>query len=314
VESDVPPAALHVLLKSGVPAFHFEPAEFAPLSQAHPDLELVFHTSRRELRKALPEAECVDTWSFDAAWYAEAPKLRAVFTPAAGKDWVAEDPAGRVPTRYGTFHGAMIAESMLGLMLHFNRFIPDMLEMESRREWNTGYQSPGRLLRSQRAVIVGYGSIGRECARVLAALGATVTGCRRSGPHGRDAETGATVIPPGELPEALASADHVVLVLPGGEETRGFMSRALLSNLKRGAHLYNFGRGNSIGGDDLLWALDQGLLAGAGLDVTEPEPLPEDSPLWTRKEVFVMPHSSCVFDEYRALHVAELSRWLSESP
>lgn len=309
----MPAAALHVLLKSGVPAFHFESADFAALRAAHPDLALVFHASRRALREALPEAEWVDTWSFDAEWYAEAPKLRAVFTPAAGRDWVAGDPSGRVPTRYGTFHGAMIAESMLGLMLHFNRLIPDMLEMESRREWDTGFQSPGRLLRSQRAVIVGYGSIGRECARVLAALGVVVTGCRRSGPHGPDSETGAEVIPPAGLPGALAEADHVVLVLPGGEETRGFMTRALLSAIKPGAYLYNFGRGNSIHEGDLLWALDEGLLAGAGLDVTEPEPLPDDSPLWSRKEVFVMPHSSCVFDEYRALHVAELSRWLSET-
>jgi D-2-hydroxyacid dehydrogenase (NADP+) len=308
----MPTGALHVLLKSGVPAFHFEPADFDSLQDAYPDLQLIFHTSRRVLREALPDATFVDTWSFDADWYAEATRLRAVFTPAAGKDWVAEDPAGRVATRYGTFHGAMIAESLLGLMFHFNRSIPAMLEMESRREWKTGFQSSGKMLRSQRALIIGYGSIGRDCARVLTALGVEVVGCRRSGPHGSDRETGATVVPPSELPGALADADHVVLVLPGGEETRGFMSRERLGSLKRGAHLYNFGRGNSVHSDDLIWALDEGVLAGVGLDVTEPEPLPEDSPLWSRKEVFVMPHSSCVYDEYRALHVAELRDWLAD--
>jgi phosphoglycerate dehydrogenase-like enzyme len=308
----MPARALHILLKSGVPAFHFEAGDFDPLREAHPALELVFHTSRRALRESLPAAEHVDSWSFDAEWYAEAPKLRAVFTPAAGKDWVAEDPAGRVPTHYGTFHGVMIAESLLGLMLYFNRLIPAMLEMQSQREWKTGFQSAGRLLRSQRAVIVGYGNIGRECARLLRSLGVEVVGCRRSGPHGADRETGARVVRPSELPDALATADHVVLILPGGDETRGLMNRELLGSLKRGAFLYNFGRGNSIGEDDLLWALDEGRLAGAGLDVTEPEPLPEDSPLWSRPEVFVMPHSSCVYREYRALHVAELSGWLAE--
>ena len=140
-----------------------------------------------------------------------------------------------------------------------------------------------------------------------------VVGCRRGPATASDAALGVRVVAPAALPTELARADHVVLLLPGGEATAGFLDGEGLAAVKRGAWLYNFGRGTTIREADLLLALDEGILAGAGLDVTEIEPLPTDSKLWSHPGVFVMPHSSCVYDEYRALHVAELlSRW-SES-
>ena len=86
--------------------------------------------------------------------------------------------------------------------------------------------------------------------------------------------------------------------------------RPRLAACKRGAFLYNFGRGTTVDESALIEALDSGALAGAALDVTQAEPLPEDSPLWGRGDVVITPHSSCVFEEYRALHVAELAELL----
>ncbi|MDG2308838.1 MAG: NAD(P)-dependent oxidoreductase [Candidatus Binatia bacterium] len=284
----------------------FEPEDFDPVLAAYPGLEIVHHATPADLKAALPEMELVDTWGFSPRWYERAPKLRAVITPAAGRDWVADDPSGHVPVHPGTFHGPLIAESMLSFMLHFNRRVPQMLENERRREWDRNIQFPSALLRNQHAVIVGYGSIGRHCAKLLTAIGMTVAGCQRTHASGVDAESGARYCSPADLPQELARADHVVLLLPGGDATNGYLSRELLGSVKRGARVYNFGRGTTSLETDLLWALEEGILSGAGLDVTEVEPLPAESPLWEHPAVFVQPHSSCVYDEYRPLHVVEL--------
>ncbi len=284
----------------------FEERDFAPVRAAYPELEIVHHETPQELKAALPHADFVDTWGIRPHWYERAPNLRAVFTPAAGRDWVAVDPSGRVPIHMGTFHGPLIAESMLGFILHFNRRIPQMLENEKHRQWDRNIQFPGALLRNQHAIIVGYGAIGRHCAKLLAAVGMSVAACQRSHLSGTDSESGARYCRPTDLPAEFARADHVVLLLPGGEETRGFLSRELLTHMKPGAYVYNFGRGTTSLEDDLLWALGEGKIAGVGLDVTEAEPLGADSKLWAHPQVFVHPHSSCVYDEYRPLHVEEL--------
>lgn len=302
---------LHFCLASNVRAFHFEAADLDGLHERHPRLEIVQHASPRDLADVLPEVELLTTWFFDAAWYAAAPVLRAVFTPAAGHDWAAADPSGRVPTHYGSFHGAMMAESLLGVMLHFNRRVPALLANERGREWDRNVQVPSAMLRNQRALLIGYGHVGRECAKLLSAIGMQVVGCQRRPVAEVDEASGARLCRPDALSAELALADHVILLLPGGEETRGFFDRERFRAMKPGAHLYNFGRGAAVAEADILWALEQGLLAGVGLDVTEPEPLPAESALWERPEVFVMPHSSCVYDEYQALHVEQLGEWLT---
>lgn len=299
--------SLHVLLKSPNPGFDFEADDFAPLARARDDLDLVFHETQSSFVDGLARADLVDCWQFKREWFDLAPQLRAVFTPAAGKDWVAEDPSGRVRTTFGTFHGPMIAESLLGTMLYFNRMMPMVLAHQKQHKWDSGLQASGRLLANQRALIVGYGSIGKVCAKQLSGLGMEVVGYQRSIEEGNDPETGATYITDRTLMDELGQADHVIVLLPGGEETRGFMNRKKLGAMKPGGILYNFGRGTTTLTDDVLWALDHGPVAGAGLDVTEQEPLPPASPLWDHPKVLVMPHSSCVYQEYTVLHVAELT-------
>ncbi len=299
--------SLHILLKSPNPGFDFEEDDFAPLRSAKPNLDIVFHESQASFIEGLTRADIVDCWQFKPEWFDLAPHLKAVFTPAAGKDWVAEDATGRVRTIFGTFHGPMIAESLLGTMLYFNRMMPRILENQKLHVWDSGLQASGRLLANQRAVIVGYGSIGKVCAKQLAGLGMEVAGYQRKIQEGIDPETGTTYITDRTLMEELGLADHVIVLLPGGDETRGFMTREKLGAMKPGSILYNFGRGTTTLTDDVLWALDHGPVAGAGLDVTEVEPLPATSPLWDHPKVLVMPHSSCVYQEYRAMHVAELT-------
>ncbi|MEF2280142.1 NAD(P)-dependent oxidoreductase [Deinococcus sp. YIM 134068] len=132
-------------------------------------------------------------------------------------------------------------------------------------------------LDGRQVVIWGYGHIGRILEEMLTPFGARVTGIRSRTPQAeRDA--------------ALSGADWVVLLLPSTPETRGLVNADLLARLKPGAWISNQGRGNLIVTADLLAALDSGHLGGAVLDVTDPEPLPEDHPLWSRPNVVITPH------------------------
>ena len=140
----------------------------------------------------------------------------------------------------------------------------------------------------------------------MTGVGMSVSGYQRRHQSGFDPETGVEYINDENLETSLGLADHIIVLLPGGEQTRYFMSRDLLAKIKPGAFFYNFGRGSTIRDSDLLWALDTGIIAGAGIDVTEVEPLPTSSPLWRHRQVILLPHSSCVFEEYQQLHVQEL--------
>ena len=298
---------LAIFLGADDTANDFLPAHFLPFQEVFPDIQLRFFDQEQELIAALPEIEWLDTWHFKSTWYKLAKNLRGIITPAAGKDWVASDPRGIVPTYHGTFHGPMIAETMLGLMLHFSRKMPLMLQRQQNHIWDRNAQQSSRLLGNQRALIIGYGAIGKHCGELLGQMGMEVWGYQRKHASGVDTRTGVHYISDDKLEETLGIADHIVLLLPGGAETEGFMTQAKLRQIKPGACLYNFGRGTTIREQDLLWALNQDIIAYAGIDVTEIEPLPVSSPLWEHPSVVLLPHSSCVFEEYQALHVIELT-------
>ncbi|MFT5210339.1 MAG: D-2-hydroxyacid dehydrogenase (NADP+) [Flavobacterium sp.] len=297
---------LYIYLKSEDSANHFESDDFKEFIEVFPDVELIFLQAEKDLIAALPKIEWLDTWYFQEDWFSLAPKLQAIFTPAAGKDWVHADPSAQVPIHHGTFHGPMIAEVMVGMMLYFNRQMPKMQSLQKRNIWDRNLQGNTAMLCNQKALIVGYGMIGKSCGRMLTSMGMQVFGYQRKYLEGYDVDTNVRYVSDDRLNETLALADHVIMLLPGGHETRHFISKDRLSSMKNTAYLYNFGRGTTISEEDLCWALDGNLVAGAGLDVTEVEPLPLSSELWARDDVLLTPHSSCVFKEYQALHVHEL--------
>ena len=139
-------------------------------------------------------------------------------------------------------------------------------------------------------LILGIGDIGRAFARRVKALGAYVIGMRRregAKPVGVD-EIGTMA----ELDSLLSRADVVVSVLPGTAATMGLFDKARFAAMKKGAYFLNIGRGNAVVTDDLIEAMQEGTLAGAALDVTAPEPLPADHPLWQAPNVYITPHIS----------------------
>ena len=139
-------------------------------------------------------------------------------------------------------------------------------------------------------VVVGFGNIGRAFGRLCKLLGAHVIGIRRhKGAVPAEADEMGTLE---DLPEVLPRADVVASVLPGTPATTHLYDAKLFAAMKPGAWFINCGRGNAVVQDDLRQALLDGHLAGAALDVTDPEPLPADSPLWDTPNLVITPHIS----------------------
>jgi phosphoglycerate dehydrogenase-like enzyme len=173
-----------------------------------------------------------------------------------------------------------------------------------RREWPEAYQEfLGASLRGCTLVVAGYGSIGREVARLAAAFGMRVLACkgnpdeRRQTSGFREPGTGdpeGTIperfVAPGQLADIVPEADFLVSTLPLTESTRGLVDGAVLGRMKPQAFLVNVGRGAVIDEPALLDALRGGRLAGATLDVVTTEPVSKDSELWTVPRLTVTPH------------------------
>lgn len=304
---------LLVHLHSEVDAFAIKPRHLAAIRDAFPGIELTVAEHREEFLRELAGAEWVMTWAFQPAWYGGAPKLRGVFTPAAGHDWVTPDSSGRVRNFYGRFHGRIMRESLLAMMLHFNRRMAGTAAHQREKIWDRELYHGCSALFSQRVVIVGYGAIGSQIAQLLKAFGATVVGVRRAAGNQADPHADA-VVPFTDLPAELPWADHVVLVLPGGADTEGIFTAAHLAAMKPGSYLYNLGRGTCYREDELVAALRHGPLAGAGLDVFDREPLPPDSVLWDLENVIITPHASAISREYIDLYIREWCEVVRQLP
>jgi phosphoglycerate dehydrogenase-like enzyme len=298
---------LLIHLHNTIDAFSLKGRHIEQIRAALPDVRITVADGSNDFMDKLPHADCALVWHFKSAWYEKAPQLKALFTPAAGHDWVAKDPSGRVKTVYGSFHGRIMRESLLSMMLHFNRKIGTSLADQANGTWGRLDYSDCTGLFNQRVVIVGYGSLGQSMAELLKAFGAGVTGVRRTLTADEGDRHVDRIIPFDRLEEELPNADHVVFVLPWGSETDGIFTAQHFSAMKPGAYLYNLGRGNCYREDDLLQALKNGPLAGAGLDVFSEEPLPAASPLWRQPNVLLTPHSSAISREYIDLFIEE---WL----
>lgn len=297
---------LLIHLHNNVDAFSFKQRHLDRLLEALPDVRITVAVDNRDFMARLPDADAVLAWVFKAEWYADARNLKVLFTPAAGHDWVAADPSGRVRTHHGSFHGRIMRESLLSLMLYFNRRIGRSFDDQRNGRWGRLDYSSCVALFSQQVLLVGFGALGRSMAELLKAFGAGVTGVRRSAIGSVADPVADRVIPFERLEDELPRADHVVLLLPGDAETDGIITARHFAAMKPGAYLYNLGRGNCYREEDLLHALQNGPLAGAGLDVFAEEPLPPGSPLWSQPNVLITPHSSAISREYIDLFVQEL--------
>jgi phosphoglycerate dehydrogenase-like enzyme len=208
-------------------------------------------------------------------------------------------------------NAANIAEHVVAMMLAFARQIPLFVRDQDRATWRGWGDAPTFFeLGGQRVLCLGTGDIGQEVARRLAAFGCQVIGASRSG---RALSGFDHCVSFDDLENELGLADHVVSSLPLTESTSQIYSRDRIRATKNGAYFYNVGRGGTVDQDALIEALEQGRLAGAGLDVVEPEPLPAESPLWAMKHVIITGHTSGnspqAMERMAELTVAQLQRY-----
>jgi phosphoglycerate dehydrogenase-like enzyme len=222
---------------------------------------------------------------------------------------VTRDPSGRVRTVHGAFHGKIMAETLIGMMLFWSRRFDLALRDRREKRWNRDQFSTNRRLAGQLAMLVGYGPLARECATRLKALGLRVAGLKRDA--NVDPEPADAVFPMSLFPGVLRDADHVIVTLPSDTGTDRLFDRAAFAAMRPSAYFYNLGRGNAVDEDALVAAVEQGVIAGAFLDVVAREPLPVDSPLWTAPNLELLPHVSAASREYLDLWIDELAPVLS---
>jgi phosphoglycerate dehydrogenase-like enzyme len=266
----------------------------------------------------------------------KAPNLRWIQFHWAGVDHAIEDPILEKPDLVATtLSGAaapQMAEYTLMMLLALGHNLREMIEHQQRKEWPKDRWerfSPKELSEST-VGIVGYGSIGREVARLLSAFGATVLATKRDVMHPEDDGYSPKGLgdPTGELPRRLyppqarvsmlKECDYVVITVPLTSETKGMIGAEEISALKEGAYLVDVSRGEVVDHEALITALRERRLGGVALDVFPEEPLPEDSPLWNFPNVIISPHISGntpYYDERAvALFSENLQRYLAGLP
>jgi phosphoglycerate dehydrogenase-like enzyme len=284
---DANPLRYHHRMKAVLPAIA------RPLLEAHlpPGLDVAWWSSPADAKEMIADAEI--------AWVDMQPtRLTEETLRAAGADlkWVSTIYAGldafpldvlrakdAVLTNGVGINAVAVAEyAVLGVLAAAKRF-DEVVRAQDRGEWLR--DSPGKIeLTDTKALVIGYGAIGRLIGERLSAFGVTVTGVTRSGAGG--------TLTPDAWRARLGDFDWVVLAAPSTDETKAMIGADELSAMKKDAWLINIARGDMIDDEALLAALKGGTIAGAFLDPTNPEPLPTDHPLWTAPNCMISMHLS----------------------
>lgn len=283
-------------------------------------VDLRFAGDEQTTRSEIGAAHVLFGWDFRAKLLREiwpqATRLRWVQWSGAGVDaalfpaFVESDVI--LTNARGVFDRAM-AEYTLGLLLAMAKSFPEIWRDQTRKTWR--YRLSERV-QGQQVLIVGVGSIGREIARMLAAAGLRVSGLGRS--HREHDPDFDLIHARKDLTRVLPTVDYVVVVVPSTKQTRGLIGAQELAAMKPSARLINVARGDIVDEAALCAALQEGVIAGAALDVFATEPLPESSPLWGMPNVIVSPHvSGDYIGHQRAIvdmFVDNLERFLSGRP
>lgn len=265
----------------------------------------------------------------------QAPNLRWVQTHWAGIDRLPETELWSSEVQITTasgIHAPNMGQYVMAQIVSWANRIPAWVRTQQKGEWPARRRElfmPDEL-RDRTLGIVGYGSIGREVARLAKAFGMQILVTKRDAKHVVDrgytlpgygdpeGDLPTRIYPPEAIRSMIADCDYVVITLPLTDRTHHLFDESVLREMKSSAYLINVGRGQIIKEADLIKALQRGWIAGAGLDVFETEPLPSSSPLWSMDNVIITPHVSGFTPHYdeRAvdLFITNLNRYLAGEP
>ena len=227
---------------------------------------------------------------FEPDTFKKLPQLKWVHTPYAGVEKLAGSviPQSVLLTNSSGAFGIAMAEYMLAGILALMRKLPEYAEQQTRRVWHNAGRA--RCIYESRITVIGTGDIGGSFASRAKALGAHVTGVNSTGHFVSDDFE--RMLPVSELKTAVSASDVVAVCVPSTPKTRLLISKDIISAMDKNTIFVNCGRGSAVDEEALVQALNSQSIAGAVLDVTAVEPLPEDSPLWTAKNTIITPHVS----------------------
>ncbi|MBT4138389.1 MAG: D-2-hydroxyacid dehydrogenase [Candidatus Latescibacteria bacterium] len=265
----------------------------AAVKEVVPDIEIV-NTSRDQLLDVITDADIL-IGSPGNLWedvLKVSPQLRWVHVSSAGVDRMAcpafFNSEVTLTCAKGEVVGPLLAEHAFALMLGLTRGIALCVRdgRWNRREGDAGkkvFEVGGKTMG-----LVGFGGVGQRLARMAQAFDMNVIALRRAVVG--DESDGVTVWGNDRLDDLLAASDVVVVSVPDTPDTRGMFNQDAFSKMKKSSFLITVGRGNTVDTDALVHALQHGEIAGAGLDVVDPEPLPDEHPLWQMRNVIITPH------------------------
>ncbi|WP_435174772.1 D-2-hydroxyacid dehydrogenase [Halorussus sp. AFM4] len=278
-----------VLRKSthGVPVSEY----VAELRERLPDREVVHARTPTEERELIADARVAAGMELDEELLARADDLALFACAYAGTGHLpldALEERGVAVTNASGVHGPNIGEHVLGNILVFARRLHEGWRRQQNREWR---HFRAHELQGSTVTVVGLGAIGQSVVQRLRGFEVETIGVRYTPEKGGPTDEVVGFEGP-EFEDALARTDYLVLACPLTDTTRGLIGEAELKTLSPEAVLINVARGPVVDTDALLWALRGNHLRGAALDVTDPEPLPEDHPLWNLENCLVTPHCS----------------------
>ncbi len=306
-------ARIPILLWTDSTAAYLEAIEAAGLSS-----RVAVETLPRKEKPSpeqLARTEALMAYTVPAGTLSAMPKLRWAQAMTAGVEgWLSlpDLPKDLALTCARGTHQEAMPENILGALFYVAKPYAVAVENQKRGTWVHTVAQP---LTGKTLGILGLGAIGREVARLAAALGMRVIGTRRRAePMANVAE----VLSPAQTPRVLAESDFLLLLLPATPDTDNFINAERLSMMKRNAWLLNFGRGHLVKDEDLIAAVKAKKIAGAVLDVFRKEPLPPEHPFWTTEGIIVLPHIGGPHpqrDKFVArLFVENLERFLDGKP
>ncbi len=309
-----------------LPDSRYSCGQFAQPVLCSPNLskkvEFIYSKDKEDLEKIIPEAEILVSLSVKKEIFSKARKLKWIHLGVAGVDKTLFPEilhSEVLLTSSKGIHRITISEHILGLILAFSKGIASSIRAQREKKWLQRELIDKRFTLEGKVMgIVGLGSIGLELAGKAKAFDMKIIGLKNQVRRGEKYRNVDLLLDKRRLPELLRQSDFVVLLVPLTKETYHLIGKKQLGLMKKEAYLIHVSRGPVVNERDLVWALKNEVIKGAGLDVVEKEPLGSDSPLYDLENVIITPHIAGSMPDYYKkvgeIFKRNLERFLSKKP
>lgn len=282
-----------ILFERKAACFDITASELSLLKEAFPEAEICLCSDQDQLAEKMPDADALFVFPTVSSgkYIRQDQNLKWVHSLIAGVDHIAFPEVINndriLLTNTGGIHGKPISEYVVAMILGKLKSLPYLARQQKSHIWQQPWLEE---IEGKTVAVLGVGHIGKEIARKCKQLGFTVLGYKRT-PEELDV-VDELYTEPAQLPELFSRADFVVSTMPLSPSTRKMIGRAQFEQMKKGSYFINVGRGGTVDTYALIWALQNGQIAGCALDAVDPEPLPADSPLWGLQNCIITPHTS----------------------